>query len=120
MSKDEMRTLLAEQMARFRAWSYAQLAAKIEPDWRKRSHFEFVEGVAPDGTKYIMEFDVLWDDKPQGDIRLLGSLYAFPQRPLWGFLPIYRPDVGDDFIMAPDGRFVGEDDAESGTARALQ
>jgi hypothetical protein len=57
-----------------------------------------------------MEFDVLWDDKARGDIRLCGSFWAYPRKRLLGLLPIYVPDVNDDFIMSPDGRFIDEDE----------
>ena len=47
MSKDEMRALLAEQMAKYRALSHAQLAEHIEPDWRKRTHLEVEDETPP-------------------------------------------------------------------------
>jgi hypothetical protein len=55
-----------------------------------------------------MEFNVCWDDKPNAEVRVLGDLSAEPQRPLFGFIPIYTPDVADSFIMTPDGQFIGE------------
>lgn len=98
MSKDEMRAILSEHLAKFRAWSYAQLAERVERDC-----LQHIEGTASDGTRYQMEFQAFWDDKPQGDVRICGDLSAEPQRLLLGFLPIYTPDVTDSFIMSPDG-----------------
>ena len=109
MTKDEMRAILAQQLAKFRTWSYAQLAERVERDRVARDCLEHVEGTAPDGTQYQIEFNALWDDKPNGDVRVLGSLSAEPQKPLLGFIPIYTPDVTDSFIVSPEGRFVGED-----------
>lgn len=104
MTKDEMRYVLSQHLARYRSWSYVQLAARIGED----CCLETVERTASDGTEYQMEFQVFWDDKPHGDVRVVGDLFAEPQRPLLGFIPIYTPDVTDCFIMSPGGQFVGE------------
>ena len=104
MSKDEMRAILSERLSKYRLWSYAQLAE------REGDSLEHVDGIASDGTAYFMELEVFWDDKPGGNIRVIGNLSAEPQKPLLGFLPIYLSDVSDSFIMSPDGRFVGEDE----------
>src|SRR5688572_29281066 len=108
MSKDEMRKIVSEHLATFRTWSYTQLAERVERDRQAHDCLERVEGSAPDGTRYQMEFQALWDDKPHGDVRVCGDLSAEPQRPLLAFIPIYTPDVTDSFIMSPDGKFVGE------------
>ena len=108
MSKDEMRKILSEHLAKFRAWSYAHLAERVERDRQAHDCLEHIEGVAPDGTQYQIEFNALWDDKRDGDVRVCGDFSAEPQRPLLGFIPVYTPDVTDSFIMNPDGRFVGE------------
>ena len=108
MSKDEMRKILAEHMAKFRTWTYAELAEAVERSRRMHDCLEHLEGTAPDGTRYQIEFQAFWDDKPHGDIRVCGDLSAEPPRPLLGCIPIYTPDVTDSFIMSPDGRFVGE------------
>jgi hypothetical protein len=108
MSKDEMSTILSEHLAKFRTWSYAQLAERVERDRQAHECLEHVEGIADDGTQYYVEFQAYWDDKPHGAIRVCGDLSAQPQRPLLGFIPIYMPDVTDSFIMGSDGRFVDE------------
>lgn len=109
MTKDEMRKLLSEHLAKYRSWSYAQLAERVEHTRQACDCLEHIEGDASDGTPYQIELQAFWDDKPHGNIRVSGNLSAEPQRPLLGFLPIYIPDVIDDFIMSPDGRFVGEE-----------
>lgn len=67
-----------------------------------------IEDIAPDDTQYQREFLALWDGQPHGDIRVCGDLSAEPQKRLLGALPIYISDVNDNFIVSPDGRFVGE------------
>jgi hypothetical protein len=103
MTKDEKRAILSQHLAKFRTWSYAELAARIDTD----GHLDTAEGYAPDGTEYSLSFDVFWDDKSNGDIRVSGDFSR--NKPFLGFIPIYFSDVCDDFIMSPDGRFVGED-----------
>lgn len=105
-----MRKVLLVHLTKFRSWGYAQLAQRVERDRQAHDCLEHIEGVAPDGTRYQMEFQAMWDDKPHGDVRVCGDLSADPQKRLLGVLPIYISDVADSFIMRPDGRFVGEDE----------
>jgi hypothetical protein len=107
MSTDEMRKILAGHMAKFRAWSHAQLAERVVCDGKTRDCLEHIEGTAPDGTEYQMEFQALWNDQPGGAVLVLGDFSTSPQRPLWGFIPIYTPDVTDSFIMSPDSGLMG-------------
>jgi hypothetical protein len=104
MSKDEKRKILSEHLAKFRAWSYAQLAERVERDLTEHECLEHIEGTAPDGTQYQMEFQAVWDDEPHGNVRVMGDLCGNPHKPLLGFIPIYISDVTDSFIMRPDGR----------------
>lgn len=112
MTKDEMRSVLSEHLAKFRSWTYTQLAGRVDrgPFWKPQNCLEHVEGTAPDGTEYQMEFHVDWNDKPNQEVRVFGSLSADPQKPLLGFIPIYTPDATDSFVMATDGRFLFEHD----------
>lgn len=108
MTKDDMRKILAEHLAKYRTWSYSQLAERVDSDRRLHDCLEHIESTASDGTMYQIEFQAFWDDKPQGDVRVIGNLSSEPQKPLWRFIPIYISDVADSFIMRPDGRFVDE------------
>src|SRR5579871_4922145 len=98
MTKAEKIAVLAEYLVSFRAWTYSDLAARVG-----RGHLETTQRRAPDGTEFSLTVDVFWDDKPHGDIRVIGDLSR--DMPLWGFIPLYFPDVCDSFIMSPDGRF---------------
>jgi hypothetical protein len=52
------------------------------------------------GTWYQGEVQVMWDDKPDGAIRVMASIDDGGCR---AFVPLT-----DDFILAPDGTFVDE------------
>ena len=108
MNIDEKRAILSEHLGRYRAWNYQQLAERLG---RFRSDSGFlgtVEGIAPDGTAYQMEFNVFWDDTPCGDVRVIGDLTTMPKDLSEKPVPVYSPDVTDDFIMRPNGSFVDD------------
>ncbi len=52
------------------------------------------------GSRYQIEVEVHWDGQPGGAVRVLGSIDD-------GGLRSFRP-ISQDFILAPDGKFVGE------------
>ena len=58
------------------------------------------EVVAPSATRYYMEIQFFWDDRPNGNVRMIGSI---DDSGVCAFLPIT-----DSFILSPEGRFVGE------------
>ena len=77
--------------------------------WRQRSHSELasligsqacIELVGPSGATYQVEVEALWDARPGGNIRVLGAIDDGGFR---AFVPLTS-----DFILAPDGHFVGE------------
>jgi hypothetical protein len=53
-----------------------------------------------DGGKYQIELQAFWDDQPDGNIRVLGSIDD------GGMQSIFP--LSSDFIVSPDGQFVGE------------
>jgi hypothetical protein len=59
------------------------------------------EAVGRSGTHYQIEILFFWDDKPDGDVRVIGSISD--GRGFRAFVP-----VTESFIMSPEGRFVGE------------
>jgi hypothetical protein len=58
------------------------------------------EVVAASGAVYQIETQVFWDGKPERDIRVMVSVDD-------GGISAFKP-LTDDFIVAPDGSFVGE------------
>ncbi len=94
MDRIEARTMLAETLAKFRKLSYSQLVVHIERN-------EHLEVIGPSGTKYQIEIQFMWDNTKDGDVRVMAGI---DDGSLSG---AFRP-VCDDFIVSPDGRFVGE------------
>ena len=94
MDKNEARSVLVEHLLSYRARSYADLVANI-------GHAGCVEIRGPTGTAYQVEVDIVWDDKPNGDVRVLAGIDDGT------FRAAFSP-LTDDFIKAPDGTFVGE------------
>jgi len=108
MDPNDKRLLLAEHLDAFRKWTYESLVAEIDRTRDEHDCLRHVEGVCEDGTEYQMEFNVFWDDRRGGNVRVCADLTSAPARPLLYVLPIYTSDVTDSFIMRPDGSFVGE------------
>lgn len=95
MNTLEARALLAKELDSWRQRPYPALASLVggEPVPRQ------VLGEEKD--RYQLEIQVFWDSSPGGDVRVLGAIDDGGFR---AFVPLT-----DSFIMAPDGRFVGED-----------
>ena len=96
MDKKEARSTLAEHLAGYRSRSYAELAA-----WVRERRISTPEALAPSGIRYQIEVQFFWDDKPDGDVRVSGSISD--GRGIRTFVPLT-----DSFIMSAEGRFVGE------------
>lgn len=84
------------------------LHGQLEP-WRERSWMDLREEIgrshrfevtAKSGTWYQGEVRAFWDDKADGAIRVTASVDDGGWR---SFVPLTA-----DFILAPDGTFVGE------------
>lgn len=110
MNTDDMQAIVSDQLGKLRAWSYADLAARVDQDRRSHECLASIEGTAADGTHYFIECQAFWDDKPNADVRVTADLWTLPQKPLLGFLPVYPSEFHDSFIMNPRCQFVGEDD----------
>ena len=81
MDKQEARSLLTEQLATYRARSYADLVAMIGQD-------DCVEIPSPSGQRYQVEYGAFWDNKPGGNVRVILSIdeWDVPR----GILPAHR------------------------------
>jgi hypothetical protein len=95
MDNTEARQVLAEHLSRYRARSYSELAVLVES-----KHVDAFTAKAGSGQEYHLEFVFYWDNKRGGDVRVIGSACDGSWR---CFVPLT-----DDFIMSPDGVFVGE------------
>ncbi|HEY5619917.1 MAG TPA: hypothetical protein VIK60_18390 [Vicinamibacterales bacterium] len=86
--------MLEKALRRLRLESYEDLARRIDAE----PETEAAQGES--GTVYQLEFSVVWDDQPSGNLRVLGSIDDGGWR---AFAPLSR-----SFIKARDGTFVGE------------
>jgi hypothetical protein len=93
MNTVEAKAVLKERLQQYRQRSYEELAKLVGSVTT-----EEVRG--PSGTAYQLEYQFCWDDKPQADIRVIGSIDDGRMR---AFLP-----VTDDFIKSLSDQFVGE------------
>jgi hypothetical protein len=94
IDKAEAHKVLADELAQWRSRPYAQIASLIggEPFTK--------EVLGASGVTYQIEIEVVWDHKPSGDVRVLGAIDD-------GGWKAFSP-LSDDFILSPDGFFVGE------------
>jgi hypothetical protein len=94
MDKAEAKLIIGEELSRYRDRSYEELLSLMDQSetfWRS----------SPSGTNYQIQIRAFFDDyKAQRDLRIVGSIDDGGWR---AFIPLC-----DDFIMAPDGSFVGE------------
>jgi hypothetical protein len=90
---DPTKTFLARKIDELRRLPYEQLQARVG----KVDKEEFDTG---DGGFVALQIMGFWDDRKKGHVRILvnaddGGLRAFMPR-------------SDSFIVAPDGKFIGE------------
>jgi hypothetical protein len=93
MNKAEAKSLLSQELSRYRELPYAELFALID-------HSETLERIAPSGAVYQIEMQVFVDDASRQTLLVIGSIDDGGWR---AFSPLC-----EDFILAPDGAFVGE------------
>ena len=94
MDKGEAISVLGRQLERYRGLAYAELLALLG----EAASFEVV---GPGGTTYQVEIDAVWDGEPGGDLRVIGRIDD------GGWWRAISP-LTSDFIISPDGSFVGE------------
>ena len=93
MDKEKARAVLLEALRPYRAKSYAELRDLIG----QNDVFEIENS---DGSDFQIEIQVYWDHKPNGNICVSGGIDD-------GGWSAFSP-LCEDFILAPDGSFVGE------------
>jgi hypothetical protein len=93
MDKTEALALLEGHLNSWRNRPYSELASLIGSQTCS-------ELVGASGAVYQVEVEAFWDAKRGGNIRVLAAIDD-------GGIRALKP-LSSDFIMAPDGRFVGE------------
>jgi hypothetical protein len=93
MNDREAIDLLERELAEFRQLSHAELAQRISDTLTS-------ECVGAAGAIYQIEIQILWDDRPGGNVRVMASIDDGGWR---AFAPLTR-----SFIKRADGSFVGE------------
>jgi hypothetical protein len=96
MNRAQARGVARSALAAYRSEPYHSLLRLLdEPDVFERE--------APDGSRYVLEVSAVWEFEADGRLLVLAAVS-------FSFWTDFAP-VCDDFIVAPDGSFVGEDDA---------
>ena len=98
MRKEDARAVLAAELAKLRGLSHPELVARL------LDREQTVEVVAASGTTYQVELQALWDDRPEGGLRVIGAVDD-------GGLRASVP-VTDGFLVPPPGP-PGEERAAS-------
>ncbi len=88
MDREEALGLLNAKLDDYRKMSYANLVAKIGDE-------EVLEVTGASGTEYQIEIQLMWDHKPNGDVRVTGAIDDGTFR--GAFMP-----VCEDLIVTPD------------------
>ena len=65
MDREEALSLLNAKLDEYRKLGYDELAARVGEE-------EFPEVVGASGTQYQIEIQIVWDDKPDGAVRVSG------------------------------------------------
>jgi hypothetical protein len=88
--------ILEDELQALRRKPYSELAARVKegPEWK-----EVVAG--EDGKRYNVQTEVLWDAERGGAVRVMAMVDD-------GTALDFICPTSDDFIMAPDGSFIGE------------
>ena len=94
MNKDEAKSVLAKSLVEYAAKSYNELQYLLDTQ-------DTSEVSAESCKKYQLEFQAVWDDKKDGNLRVIGSI---DDGGIKAFVPITY-----DFIITPGGEFVGDE-----------
>ena len=94
MDTTEARIILDEIVRWYRGLSYTQLVALVG------KYDGFVQVTAPSGTEYNLQTMIVWDDL---QVRT-NNIRAF----VWIDDGNLYDRIGDDFIVDPQGHFIGE------------
>jgi hypothetical protein len=94
MDKVEARAILLQELSHYRERSYDDLLAMVDSS-------ETFQRDSPSGTPYQIQMQVFFDDESQRNLRIMGAIDD-------GGLRAFIKPLCEDFILAPDGSFIGE------------
>jgi hypothetical protein len=93
MDRREAAEVLALELEGYQAMSYGELVRLIgDPTAYERASRR--------GSEFQVEVQVFWDDRPQGNVRVIASVDD-------GGWSAFFP-LTESFIKSPDGKLVGE------------
>ncbi len=93
MNKKEAKELLSKEIKTLKNKKYTELVKIVD-------EVETKELLGKSDQKYQIEIQVFWDDAKEGNLRVTVSI---DDRGWRSFVPLT-----DDFIIGPDGTFIGE------------
>ena len=93
MNKEESKTVLTTLLAKYRTKTYSDLQYLL-------NNQDTMEVTADSGVKYQIEIQAVWDDKKDGNLRIVGTI---DDGGLNAFVPLTT-----DFIISPNGELIGE------------
>ena len=88
MNNVEAKAILEDELRRYRSRSYSELVELLDEEYR-------AEMRGPSGATYQVEIQLFWDDQPNGELRVMGSIDDGGRR---AFIPLT-----DGFVLAPNG-----------------
>jgi hypothetical protein len=94
VDKVEARKVIDQHLASYRTRKYSDLATQVGDTIG-------FQAIAPSGIDYNVEVMLVWDSFEGGNIRVMVAVDD-TRWPSW-----FHP-MSDDFIVAPDGSFVGK------------
>ena len=94
MNKHEAKAILKSELEKYRKRSYDSLLLLIQD-------IDAYEVESPSGISYQLEIQVMWDEQPNGNLRVLGSIDD------GGFISSFVP-ICESFILTSGGQFVDE------------
>ena len=93
MNLSEAQIVLSNCLKVFRGKPYAELAA-MAGQGQIKTH----ELAAPSGIRYQVEIQFFWDNEPNANVRVMGSIDD-------GSIRALHP-ISEVFIVSPQGRFI--------------
>ena len=94
MNREEAHKILSERVRTLRGHSYKDLLHYLH-------NASADEIIASSGKPYQIEVEAMWDGQPDSDLRVVVTIDDGSLR--WATVPLV-----EDFIIRPDGTFVGD------------